>query len=552
MATHSTVWTGIMSTSAGSLAVAIPVVKNGSVFLPATTANRASYGRSVGITLTPADLTNKTFEYQVAGVMSESLTGLGAGTASWVRASATGTLERCTPASGDDIVGKCNAAGDLQVSPGVWDSDNASGGGGGGGTVPTGTGFVHVTGGSQDAAAKDVDLASADVTGTLPVANGGTGVTTSTGTGSTVLNTSPTLVSPTLGAAQATSLGIAGGALSIHGVGSASVATTGDVRVGSGWTTYGLAAGPANHRLFYWDGSSLNIGESGGLSNVIVYGQSGITLAIAGTTQAILDSSGLHLGSGNRVLFEVPALAAARTFAVPLLTGNDTMVGEAHTQTLSNKTFVAPVLGAATGTSLAASSFVSIGANPPAGGSLRFGNATALARTRNFGNTADLDLFGTSGASDSMTVWGNGASYGHLILNIGTGAQCFMATTSVNVLSASNDGVHFGAAASATAFGSGAGVIGVENARTVPTTNPSTGYVVYATGGALNGRGSSGTVTSIGAAEPHCPRCGTDVGIRGAHNDLFGEEYLHCARCERRTGNGVVVDIANIFERKVA
>ncbi|MCX7124121.1 MAG: hypothetical protein NTV32_10770, partial [Gammaproteobacteria bacterium] len=37
------------------------------------------------------------------------------------------------------------------------------------------------------------------VTGTLPVANGGTGVVTSTGTGNTVLSTSPTLVTPVLG-----------------------------------------------------------------------------------------------------------------------------------------------------------------------------------------------------------------------------------------------------------------------------------------------------------------------------------------------------------------
>ena len=40
-----------------------------------------------------------------------------------------------------------------------------------------------------------VDLTS-DVTGTLPVANGGTGVTTSTGTGATVLNVSPDLTTP--------------------------------------------------------------------------------------------------------------------------------------------------------------------------------------------------------------------------------------------------------------------------------------------------------------------------------------------------------------------
>jgi len=44
------------------------------------------------------------------------------------------------------------------------------------------------------------------VTGTLPVANGGTGVTTSTGTGNVVLSTSPTLTTPTLGAATATSI----------------------------------------------------------------------------------------------------------------------------------------------------------------------------------------------------------------------------------------------------------------------------------------------------------------------------------------------------------
>lgn len=43
-----------------------------------------------------------------------------------------------------------------------------------------------------------VDLTT-DVTGTLPVANGGTGVTTSTGTGATVRATSPTLVTPLLG-----------------------------------------------------------------------------------------------------------------------------------------------------------------------------------------------------------------------------------------------------------------------------------------------------------------------------------------------------------------
>ena len=44
-----------------------------------------------------------------------------------------------------------------------------------------------------------ISISTADITGTLPVANGGTGVTTSTGTGNVVLSTSPTLVTPALG-----------------------------------------------------------------------------------------------------------------------------------------------------------------------------------------------------------------------------------------------------------------------------------------------------------------------------------------------------------------
>ena len=44
-----------------------------------------------------------------------------------------------------------------------------------------------------------VSLSTSDITGTLPVANGGTGVTTSTGTGAVVLSNSPTLVTPALG-----------------------------------------------------------------------------------------------------------------------------------------------------------------------------------------------------------------------------------------------------------------------------------------------------------------------------------------------------------------
>jgi hypothetical protein len=67
----------------------------------------------------------------------------------------------------------------------------------------------------------------AGTTGTLSVARGGTGVTTSTGTGSVVLSNSPTLVTPTLGAASATSI-----ANGLGAVGTPSYTFTGDLNTG--------------------------------------------------------------------------------------------------------------------------------------------------------------------------------------------------------------------------------------------------------------------------------------------------------------------------------
>jgi len=49
-------------------------------------------------------------------------------------------------------------------------------------------------------------------------------------------------------------------------------------------------------------------------------------------------------------------------------------------------------------------------------------------------------------------------------------------------------------------FGSGAKVVGIANATTVPTTNPTGGGVLYVEGGALKFRGSSGTITTVAVA----------------------------------------------------
>jgi hypothetical protein len=82
------------------------------------------------------------------------------------------------------------------------------------------------------------------VTGTLPVANGGTGVTTSTGSGANVLGTSPTISSPTITGTGA----IAGnftGNLSGNVIGNVTGDVTGNVTGSSGSTTGNAATATA-------------------------------------------------------------------------------------------------------------------------------------------------------------------------------------------------------------------------------------------------------------------------------------------------------------------
>ena len=91
-------------------------------------------------------------------------------------------------------------------------------------------------------------ILTTDVSGTLPVANGGTGVTSSTGTGSVVLNTNPTLAGATLSGAVAgggnqlnnviigTSTPLAGAFTSVTASADSSFTSTGAVLISKGTT----------------------------------------------------------------------------------------------------------------------------------------------------------------------------------------------------------------------------------------------------------------------------------------------------------------------------
>ena len=84
---------------------------------------------------------------------------------------------------------------------------------GGGGSTPTGTGFTHVTSGTQDGAARAVNVSGADITGTQTVPNGGLGV-------ATLIAYAPIFGgTTTTGAVQSGTVGSAGQVLTSNGAG---------------------------------------------------------------------------------------------------------------------------------------------------------------------------------------------------------------------------------------------------------------------------------------------------------------------------------------------
>lgn len=76
----------------------------------------------------------------------------------------------------------------------------------------------------------------------------------------------------------------------------------------------------------------------------------------------------------------------------------------------------------------------------------------------------------------------------------------------------------------------GQNVATVGNATVVPSSNPTGGGILYAQGGAGKWRGSSGTVTTFGPADPHCPKCGYDF-VRVYENEKWGAKLIKCEWC---------------------
>lgn len=125
------------------------------------------------------------------------------------------------------------------------------------------------------------------------------------------------------------------------------------------------------------------------------------------------------------------------------------------------------------------------------------------------GDTGSAIYAGSLYSSGKLEVVGNTELWGGLsvsgpvsILTSSTGDTPILniaGSTNTPIFSVQSGGnIGFG---TSTQFGSGTGVLAIANATVVPTANPTGGGVLYVDSGALKYRGSSGTVTTVAAAD---------------------------------------------------
>jgi hypothetical protein len=265
-ATSAFITTGNISTAnVGNLtllnALTVPNGGTGMVTLPV---NSVLLGNGTSPVASVAPGTAGNVLTSIGGVWTSNAAVGGGGVSSVTASSPVSSSGGTTP--NISFISPGTAGNVLTSIGGVWVSNAAVGGGGGG------NGVTSISFGSTGLTPSTATTGVVSVAGTLSVVNGGTGANSSTGSGSVVLSTSPTLVTPILGTPTSGNLvNCTFPTLNQNTTGNAAglSATLVVGRGGTGLTSPGTTGNVLTSDGTVWTSSAPSVPSSGGVGTLI-------------------------------------------------------------------------------------------------------------------------------------------------------------------------------------------------------------------------------------------------------------------------------------------